>query len=150
MGASGIIGSLVDQTSKPLMGENILFIIGVIGAPLFVIGQPGLGATNITGNWLVTIAGALLVGVGTRLANGCTSGHARWNVVQSKAKVATSTLGPQGRVKSSYMTSWCLGKYQGLSCYLGWAGINQPLFITLWDKKCALTYNIPSLRLKSL
>ena len=75
MGASGIIGSLVDQTSKPLMGENILFIIGVIGAPLFVIGQPGLGATNITGNWLLIIAGGLLVGVGTRLANGCTSGH---------------------------------------------------------------------------
>ena len=75
MGASGIIGSLVDQTSKPLKAENILFIIGVIGAPLFVIGQPGLAATNITGNWLVIIAGGLLVGVGTRLANGCTSGH---------------------------------------------------------------------------
>ena len=32
-------------------------------------------STHITGNWLVIIAGGLLVGLGTRLANGCTSGH---------------------------------------------------------------------------
>ena len=75
MGASGIIGSLVDQTSKPFMSQNILFIAGVIGAPLIVVGQPGLRTTSITGNWFVIISGGLLVGVGTRLANGCTSGH---------------------------------------------------------------------------
>lgn len=31
--------------------------------------------TNITGNWAVIVVGGLLVGIGTRLANGCTSGH---------------------------------------------------------------------------
>jgi hypothetical protein len=31
--------------------------------------------TNLTGNWLVIVVGGLLVGLGTRLANGCTSGH---------------------------------------------------------------------------
>jgi peptide chain release factor 2 len=33
------------------------------------------------------------------------------------------------------MTNSCLGKYLGLSCYLGWAGINHPSVISLWDKK---------------
>ena len=92
MGASGIIGSLVDQTSKSLIGENILFIIGVIGAPLFVIGQPGLGATNITGNWLLIIAGGLLVGVGTRLANGCTSGHGVCGISRLSMRGITATI----------------------------------------------------------
>jgi uncharacterized protein len=31
--------------------------------------------TNITDNWVLIVAAGLLVGVGTRLANGCTSGH---------------------------------------------------------------------------
>jgi len=31
--------------------------------------------THITPNVVVIVAGGLLVGVGTRLANGCTSGH---------------------------------------------------------------------------
>jgi len=35
----------------------------------------GAPETNITGNWAVLIAAGLLVGVGTRVANGCTSGH---------------------------------------------------------------------------
>ncbi|MBP6736892.1 MAG: YeeE/YedE family protein, partial [Rhodobacteraceae bacterium] len=31
--------------------------------------------THLTQNWLLIIAGGMLVGLGTRLANGCTSGH---------------------------------------------------------------------------
>ena len=33
------------------------------------------GPTHLSGNWLVIISAGLLVGIGTRLANGCTSGH---------------------------------------------------------------------------
>jgi len=35
----------------------------------------GVKPTNITGNIPVIIAAGLFVGVGTRIANGCTSGH---------------------------------------------------------------------------
>ena len=92
MGASGIIGSLVDKASKPRTGENILFIAGVIAAPLIVLGRPDVGATNITGNWLVIIAGGLLVGVGTRLANGCTSGHGVCGMSRLSMRGITATI----------------------------------------------------------
>jgi len=35
----------------------------------------GVKPTNITGNIPVIIAAGLFVGIGTRIANGCTSGH---------------------------------------------------------------------------
>ena len=92
MGASGIIGSLVDKTSKPRTGENILFIAGVIAAPLIVLGRPEVGATNFTGNWLVIIAGGFLVGVGTRLANGCTSGHGVCGMSRLSMRGITATI----------------------------------------------------------
>ena len=35
----------------------------------------GGAETHLTDNWALIILGGLLVGLGTRLANGCTSGH---------------------------------------------------------------------------
>ena len=32
-------------------------------------------STHVTGNWLVLVGAGLCVGIGTRIANGCTSGH---------------------------------------------------------------------------
>ncbi len=55
---------------------RVLFVVGLIAAPVlwsFVQGsQPKF---EITDNWSPIIAGGLLVGFGTRLGSGCTSGH---------------------------------------------------------------------------
>lgn len=75
MGASGIIGGLVDGTGLTDKWIRIVFLIGVVAAPILLspfIGQPD---TKVTDNYLVLIAAGLLVGIGTRIANGCTSGH---------------------------------------------------------------------------
>jgi uncharacterized membrane protein YedE/YeeE len=75
MGASGILGGLVDGTGWSTWAERLVFIAGLIAVPaLLTLVMPGT-TTHLTSNWLVIIAGGLLVGVGTRLANGCTSGH---------------------------------------------------------------------------
>ena len=75
MGISGILGGLVDGTGWSSWTDRAVFIAGTVAAPaLMVLILPG-AATHLTGNWLVIIAGGLLVGIGTRLANGCTSGH---------------------------------------------------------------------------
>lgn len=74
MGASGLIGGLVDQSGSD-KGTTVAFLVGLIGAPalLALAGwRVDTGATPVL--WLL-IAGGLCVGVGTRLANGCTSGH---------------------------------------------------------------------------
>lgn len=76
MGASGIIGALVDGSAGDSKWERLSFLAGVILLPILLLPFYG-GAvdTHITDNIPVLVAAGLLVGVGTRLANGCTSGH---------------------------------------------------------------------------
>lgn len=75
MGASGIVGSLVDGTARDTATEKLAFLAGLIGVPA-VLSLVFTGATtHLTPNWAIIIIAGLLVGVGTRLANGCTSGH---------------------------------------------------------------------------
>lgn len=76
MGASGIIGGLVDRTATGNAArERLAFLIGLFGAPALVALVTGLGETHLTSNLAVVVVAGLLVGLGTRLANGCTSGH---------------------------------------------------------------------------
>ena len=70
MGASGIIGGLVDGSGRGTVGERLIFLAGVFVLPLFPEAD-----THLTTNPAVLVAAGLLVGIGTRLANGCTSGH---------------------------------------------------------------------------
>jgi len=76
MGASGIVGGLVDGSGMGSRNERLAFLAGLLGVPmvialLFGFVPPG----DVTGNPVLLIAAGLLVGIGTRLANGCTSGH---------------------------------------------------------------------------
>lgn len=75
MGASGIIGGLVDGTGLADKWIRIVFLIGVVAAPILLAPLVGQPDTKVTDNYLVLIAAGLLVGIGTRIANGCTSGH---------------------------------------------------------------------------
>lgn len=76
MGASGIIGGLVDGSGRNTAAERLLFLLGVFVLPVILTPLYNVDiATNVTDNWIVIIAAGLLVGVGTRIANGCTSGH---------------------------------------------------------------------------
>ena len=76
MGASGILGGLVDGSGRSTAGERLAFIAGLVLLPLLMTGLvPEKAATHVTSNAAVIIAAGLLVGAGTRVANGCTSGH---------------------------------------------------------------------------
>ncbi len=75
MGASGILGGLVDGSGYVTAMERLSFIGGLVFVPALFAVFVGAPETHLTGNWIVLIAAGLLVGVGTRIANGCTSGH---------------------------------------------------------------------------
>ncbi|QDI76093.1 YeeE/YedE family protein [Leisingera aquaemixtae] len=76
MGASGILGGLLDGSGRNTAAERIAFIAGVIGMPLLIgLLTGGTPDTHVTSNAAVLVLAGLLVGVGTRVANGCTSGH---------------------------------------------------------------------------
>lgn len=76
MGASGILGGLLDGSGRNTAAERIAFIAGVIGMPLLIaLLTGGSPDTHVTSNAAVLVLVSLLVGIGTRVANGCTSGH---------------------------------------------------------------------------
>ena len=81
MGASGIIGGLVDGSAGSQSKERIWFLVGLFGVPAvlaFLLGDirgEGAAQTYATSNLAAVIVAGLLVGIGTRMANGCTSGH---------------------------------------------------------------------------
>lgn len=75
MGASGILGGLVDGTGRREGAERLAFLFGVIAVPPILVPLYTVVDTHITSNAVVIVLAGLLVGVGTRIANGCTSGH---------------------------------------------------------------------------
>jgi uncharacterized membrane protein YedE/YeeE len=65
-----VSGGKLDGQSTPL-----LFIAGLLLAPwLWTLVAP-LPAMTVDVGWLGLVAAGLLVGVGVRMGNGCTSGH---------------------------------------------------------------------------
>ena len=75
MGVSGILGQLIDVKQDTENLERIVFLSGVIAAPLYVLQFSDFSKTNVTSNTIQLVLAGLLVGAGTRIANGCTSGH---------------------------------------------------------------------------
>lgn len=74
MGASGIVGGLVDGSGM-FKSERATFLTGLVLVPGLPVFASGGGETYLTESPSIVIIAGLLVGVGTRLANGCTSGH---------------------------------------------------------------------------
>lgn len=73
-GISGIAGSLF-APEKGDIGWRVAFIVGMVAIGFAASGfQPDLFSQPQRSRGLLILAG-LLVGVGTRMANGCTSGH---------------------------------------------------------------------------
>ena len=75
MGASGILGRVLDRSETQPLEENIKFLLALVLAPIAFAQWLNTGPTHLSGNWLVITSASLLVGIGTCFANGCTSGH---------------------------------------------------------------------------
>jgi len=74
-GISGITGSLIALKLPAAWSESLLFVVGLVAAPAIyalIVTPP---AITITTSVPLLIAGGVLVGIGSRLGSGCTSGH---------------------------------------------------------------------------
>ena len=89
-GISGILGGLFSGSSD--RAWRVAFIMGLMLAPIAgtLAGYP-LSAPEIPASWVIVIAAGLLVGFGTRLASGCTSGHGVCGIARLSTRSIVAT-----------------------------------------------------------
>ena len=75
MGISGIIGNLITFKETDQIYWRIIFILGVLIGPLFFTILFKEIKSEMVANTTLLIISGFLVGLGTSLGNGCTSGH---------------------------------------------------------------------------
>ncbi len=93
-GISGIVGGLLRPAAAELPWR-VAFVIGLIAAPLLY--RVAGGTTPdiaVTPSLALAILGGLLVGYGTQLGSGCTSGHGVCGLarVSPRSLAATATF----------------------------------------------------------
>ncbi len=98
LGISGIVGGLL----PPKLGDagwRIAFLAGMFAAPwVFLLLAPAdfISAPRIQANTITTVIAGLLVGIGTRYASGCTSGHGVCGLSRLSPRSLVATLSFMG------------------------------------------------------
>lgn len=89
---AGISGILAGWLQQPRSGWRLAFLAGLILASLLWSWLDALPTTQAIHNpWQILLAG-LLVGIGTRLAQGCTSGHGVCGLARLAPRSLLATL----------------------------------------------------------
>jgi uncharacterized membrane protein YedE/YeeE len=91
-GISGILGGLLNPRSGEI-GWRVAFIAGLILTPL-IAARSGyaMPSPQLPASWTVIVGAGLLVGFGTRLAGGCTSGHGICGMARLSARSIAATV----------------------------------------------------------
>ncbi len=91
MGASGILGGALSLRGGD-RGWRLYLLAGLLLAPsVFLLFGRG-GAPTIATPWLLLGLSGLLVGFGTRLGSGCTSGHGICGLSRLSPRSAAATV----------------------------------------------------------
>ncbi|MDZ4099162.1 MAG: YeeE/YedE family protein [Methylophilaceae bacterium] len=96
-GISGIVGGLFKPT-KNEMAWRWAFILGLIIAPIVYGLLTAMPEVEVSASYWQLIFAGLLVGIGTRYASGCTSGHGICGIARLSRRsiIATSTFMASG------------------------------------------------------
>lgn len=91
-GISGIFGGLLSPTTGDRSWRSA-FIAGMIAAPLLAsfFTNAALPSPAMPASMIVTITAGLLVGVGSRMGGGCTSGHGVCGIARFSARSLVAT-----------------------------------------------------------
>ena len=92
-GISGIVGGLLASRSSET-GWRVAFVVGLLlGGFGYMAATGGALPVRMTASLPVLIAAGLLVGFGTRLGSGCTSGHGLCGIARlSKRSIVASAV----------------------------------------------------------
>jgi len=90
-GVSGIANNALTKNTN--RATNLLFLIGLISGPIFY--QLFISSDIpylINNNTLILIIGGLLVGIGTQIGMGCTSGHGVCGISRFSVRSIIATI----------------------------------------------------------
>lgn len=90
-GISGILGGLIGSKSGD-RAWRLAFLGGLVAAPLIFSAVAARPAVVIDADFPVLIVAGLLVGLGTRFAGGCTSGHGVCGLSRLSPRSLVATL----------------------------------------------------------
>ena len=89
-GISGIVGRMLGGHQ---VAANAAFVAGLVSGPfIYAALTGGFPAVTIAAPWPVVIAAGLLVGFGTRMGSGCTSGHGILGLARFSKRSLAATL----------------------------------------------------------
>ena len=91
---AGISGIFADTLEPQTSGRawRIAFILGLVVAPILVAASGRNMPAPDMPAWAVVVIGGLLVGFGTRLGSGCTSGHGVCGVARLSPRSLAATI----------------------------------------------------------
>ncbi|RME27364.1 MAG: YeeE/YedE family protein [Deltaproteobacteria bacterium] len=105
-GISGIYGGLLRPVAGDI-GWRVAFVLGLlVGGGLLVLVAPELVAGSAHRSLVATAIAGVIVGFGTRMGNGCTSGHGVCGLTRfsRRSLVATLTFMTTGFLTASLIT----------------------------------------------
>ena len=89
-GISGMFGSLLEAGGNKAVA--LAFLLGIVLAPLVWRLAGELPAVQVSGHPALLLAAGLIVGIGTRLGSGCTSGHGVCGLARLSPRSLAATL----------------------------------------------------------
>ena len=90
-GISGIVSSTLEKNENKF--SNLLFIIGLVLGPLvFIFFSQNDVVFKMTSSIPLIIVGGLLVGLGTKIGRGCTSGHGICGISRFSTRSILATI----------------------------------------------------------
>ncbi len=109
-GLSGIVGGVLPPKQKDV-GWRYVFLAGLLsGAILIRLFHPAAMQIQIDVSVPAVIIGGLLVGIGTRIGNGCTSGHGVCGVGRlAPRSIVASVVFVFTAIASTYLIRHVLG-----------------------------------------
>lgn len=112
-GISGVLGGLVLDRKQAEAPWRALFLGGLmLGALLVGLARPALAEATLQTGWIGMIAAGLIVGFGTRMGSGCTSGHGVCGIgrLSQRSIVATCSF-----MAAGFVTVYVLRHLLGVS-----------------------------------
>ena len=111
-GISGIAGGALDpQAPVDERQWRVLFLIGLaLGAVPLVYFAPGMFEVSIERSTLATAVAGILVGIGTRVGCGCTSGHGVCGISRKSPRSLSATL---TFIATGAVTVWVVRQFFG-------------------------------------